>query len=1212
MRIFREKHSLNRNYSVYLSMILLSMGFCIGAGTLFGQSVEISEWMASNDNILIDDDDDRSDWVEIHNNSFTAIDLKGWALTDDPEHLDVWEFPSITLFPNGYMVVFASGKDRKSPGAPLHTHFSLAREGEYLALLDPSGQVATEFAPKYPEQFSDVSFGSGVSRAEELVLLSEPAPARALIPTDGSLGTTWTQVDFDDSSWLAGRTGVGYDYGGLINLDVSQMRGANTTVYARIPFDLEEIPALDALLLRIRYEDGYVAYLNGTEIAADNEPPGLDWSSGSTSDRPDSEATQAVDVDISSAIDLLVAGTNVLAIHGLNRASTSSDILILPEIIGQKKTQDGASTGFMMAPSPGMANFDSVRGVVPPVEFSVLSQVFEGNLNLILALPEGSDEALEIRFTTDGSRPSPSSTLYDAPISISEPVQVRAIAVLPGMGQSMIRSESYIEVSGQTRDFSSNLPIVVLENYRSGRPPQNAKQASFMMLFEPGESRSGFGKAPTLATRSGIKVRGSSTAGRPKPSLSLEAWNEYDQNKNIAPLGMPSESDWVLWGPYNFDLTLMHNPFIYELSNQIGRYAVRTRFVEVFLNVDGRALTDNDYYGVYALMEKISRDEDRVDVERIFPEHDRDPGVSGGYIFKIDRPDPGDSGFSGAGQNVRYVYPKEVDIERPERDAQEAYLRQFFGGMGTALDRTSLADGEDGYSGFIDIDAAIDHHLLNVLAFNVDALRLSGYFHKHRNGKLVFGPIWDFDRALGSTDGRDSNPRVWRSASGDRGTDFFNYPWWSDMFRDLDFWQRYIDRYQELRRAEFGVDHIHGIIDSMADELREAQPRNVERWETSPRGGSYQNEINRMKNWLADRIDFMDSQFVQPAEITITGTGQNRRATMNPGGEGVIYYTLDGTDPRSMGGNPSPQARIYGEPISLTDSAVIIARVFHSGHRSLTGANNPPLTSKWSGMTQQLVSLAAPAVPGDLVVTEIHFNPSSPSAEELQIDSSFRNEDFEFVEIRSLASHAIELAGLRIIDGIRYAFPVHTSMVLKPGSYAVLAKNLKAFRVRYPEVQVPVVGGYDGNLSNGGELLAIEFVNNGGLYALAFDDDWYAKTDGEGYSLVLKDERALPDIGSSLEVWRESSVLHGSPGMVDPGLIQLRIASIETLSGSVVIEWPGQAGVTYVVEYTDSLENPDWRMLRLVPPLVENGDLSITDGEPGNDTRFYRLRVPSL
>jgi hypothetical protein len=233
-----------------------------------------------------------------------------------------------------------------------------------------------------------------------------------------------------------------------------------------------------------------------------------------------------------------------------------------------------------------------------------------------------------------------------------------------------------------------------------------------MMLYEPNEGRTRFNQAPTITTRSGIKVRGSSTSGRPKPSLSMEAWDEFDQNKNIAPLGMPSESDWVLWGPYNFDLSLMHNPFIYELSNQIGRYATRTRFVEVFLNTDGGPLDSNDYYGVYALMEKISRDQDRVDVERIFPEHNQEPGVTGGYIFKIDRADPGDSGFGGAGQNIRYVYPKEVEIERPERNEQESYIRSFFQEMGRRLGNSSLTDGEDGYAGLIDIDAAIDHHLV--------------------------------------------------------------------------------------------------------------------------------------------------------------------------------------------------------------------------------------------------------------------------------------------------------------------------------------------------------------------------------------------------------------------------------------------------------------------------------------------------------------------
>ena len=102
---------------------------------------------------------------------------------------------------------------------------------------------------------------------------------------------------------------------------------------------------------------------------------------------------------------------------------------------------------------------------------------------------------------------------------------------------------------------------------------------------------------------------------------------------------------------------------------------------------------------------------------------------------------------------------------------------------------TTRCTSNRGYAKYIDVDAAIDHHLLNVLAFNVDALRLSGYMHIPRGGKLTFGPIWDFDRALGSTDGRDNNPRTWRSQTGDRGTDFFNYPWWNRMFRDIDFFR---------------------------------------------------------------------------------------------------------------------------------------------------------------------------------------------------------------------------------------------------------------------------------------------------------------------------------------------------------------------------------------------------------------------------------------
>jgi hypothetical protein len=102
----------------------------------------ISEFMANNDGALIaDEDHEFSDWIEIHNPSGTPAQLQGYFLTDDPADLRKWAFPSVTLAPNGYLIVFASGKNRTVPGAPLHTNFSLDADGEYLALVKPDGTI---------------------------------------------------------------------------------------------------------------------------------------------------------------------------------------------------------------------------------------------------------------------------------------------------------------------------------------------------------------------------------------------------------------------------------------------------------------------------------------------------------------------------------------------------------------------------------------------------------------------------------------------------------------------------------------------------------------------------------------------------------------------------------------------------------------------------------------------------------------------------------------------------------------------------------------------------------------------------------------------------------------------------------------------------------------------------------------------------------------
>src|SRR5262245_45412187 len=121
---------------------LLELAACLvflaaSPGSALGPT--ITEFLAENHDGLRDEDGDASDWIEIHNPSGSPASLSGWSLTDDPRHVRRWRFPAVEIPAGGYLVVFASGKDRAVAGAPLHTDFHLDAAGEYLALLDPSG-----------------------------------------------------------------------------------------------------------------------------------------------------------------------------------------------------------------------------------------------------------------------------------------------------------------------------------------------------------------------------------------------------------------------------------------------------------------------------------------------------------------------------------------------------------------------------------------------------------------------------------------------------------------------------------------------------------------------------------------------------------------------------------------------------------------------------------------------------------------------------------------------------------------------------------------------------------------------------------------------------------------------------------------------------------------------------------------------------------------
>jgi hypothetical protein len=893
----------------------------------------ITEFMASNSSTLLDGNGVASDWIEIYNKGDQAVNLAGYSLTDDRLDLDKWTFPSVTLNPGAYLVVFASGNGTPDPGGNLHTNFALSASGEYLALASPGGVVLSQFGingQDYPAQTSDVSYGLAFDSATSNPV-TPTSSARYLVPTNNSVDATWMNSSFNDASWTAGTASIGYetsgnDFAGLIQTAVPP---GTTSVYIRIPFT---VTSSSTLLdkLQMKYDDGFVAYLNGQRIASANAPQSPGFASVATDQHVDSLAVQYVDFPVSSFSNLLHTGTNVLAIHLLNNSSGSSDLLSVPNLTLSSGTLiEPPTEGFTTAPTPRAPNASLQAD---PVLFSRAGGAFSAPFQLTLSTASAGNT---IRYTTDGSQPQANSPIYTTPITISATTRVRARAFGP-IGQiSAVSSEAYTLASSAASAVTSDLPIIVLENFGQGTPGGVFEDAWFSLYdVASGNGRSSLASTSTFSTFIGQQVRGSSTAGDPKTNLRIELRNDAGADKAASLLGMPSESDWILYAPYSFDRAMLRNTLYYDLSNQMGNYAARTRFVEVYANYDNGVLDSNDYMGVYVLMENIKRDSNRVDIAEL-----SGADITGGYILKLDRSDgtPDSSWYTERGvptlQDSTLVH---VEPERAEMTvAQRDYIRGYVQDFEDALYGPNSTDPTLGYQAYFDVDKSIDHHLLRVLSKEPDGLRLSTYLVKDAGGKLYFGPVWDFDRSAGAdNDGRSADPTGWYLPD----VDFFESDWWGKLFDDPNFTQKWVDRWQELRRGVLSDANILATVNGQAADIAESQARNFARWpEVAPNGGTYATpgltgwaaEVSHFANWLITRAHWMDDQMIRrPSLSPAAGNVQpNTVVTLTSNQSGAaIYYTLDGSDPRASGGGISPTAILYTGPFVVSQTTQVIAR----------------------------------------------------------------------------------------------------------------------------------------------------------------------------------------------------------------------------------------------------------------------------------------------
>ena len=255
----------------------------------------------------------------------------------------------------------------------------------------------------------------------------------------------------------------------------------------------------------------------------------------------------------------------------------------------------------------------------------------------------------------------------------------------------------------------------------------------------------------------------------------------------------------------------------------------------------------------------FKRDAQRVNVTKLSPLDVGDPARTGGYILRIDKDTPD---FMAAGSEFQFVYPSSEDMMDPVRAPQLGYIRDYLTDFGLAVSSPNFRHPTKGtlYSDYIDVDAFIDHNIIVALTKNVDALRFSTYFHKDRGGLLAAGPVWDFDRSLGTTiDSRATKADEWHDANSD-GTDYFNEGFWHDLFRDPAFRARYKTRFLSLLRNELAADRLVAMVDALAATIGPAAAaRNFARWPASPpEGGTWATELTILKDFLRQRAAFIE------------------------------------------------------------------------------------------------------------------------------------------------------------------------------------------------------------------------------------------------------------------------------------------------------------------------------------------------------------------
>ena len=857
--------------------------------------------------------------------------------------------------------------------------------------------------------------------------------------------------------------------------------------------------------------------------------------------------------------------------------------------------EKGAShtLGYLTPPTPGVfAPFSTYQAPQGPSEDVVWSRVgglIPGSPATSVTITAPVAPSSVIRYTTDNTEPTPGSGIYNpasppAAFSVTNTANLRARIFtsnhLPGDTGSRtflkVDATLFSDYNGSALPFSSNLPIVVLDSF--GVPVDNYTGSdreyrytyAVVIAVNPATGRATITDTPDFQGRCGTHVRGESSAGFPQRQYAWELWDNHNADKDASILGMPAESDWILYAPWS-DKSLMRDVLTFGTMRKLRTdyMASRTKFCELIYNQNSGSPVDyaNGYRGVYAIKEKLKINSERVDIAKLNELTKDAPNVNGGYIFRKDKNDADSTAWGTATYGIGLASYSPDLLTAPQLASLQGYVNSFE----SALAGASFTNPTTGYAAWMEADTFIDAQWFVEWTKQVDGYVFSTYFHKDRNGKLRAGPIWDFNIALGNADyATGDTPTGWLYDTSGTATGTGSL-WYPRLHEDPWYRLRHFDRYWVLRRGILATTAILGDIDANASALLNGSATPVTNsmaplpplqenpamrhfrkfprlgeydWPNAPGYASrttYQSEVSYMKTWLTTRLNWLDDQnysgtvIYRPPNFSSYGGNvvANFPLTITaytgapPSGytyaTGSLYYTTNGTDPR--GSNGLPAGTLYTGTLVLTTTQTIQARLYNAG------------TGSWSPLTSaNFIVNSVPASSANLIISELHYRPAAPSVAEIAAGYNSANM-FEFIELQNVSGQSVDLSNCKFTLGVTYNFTaaLPTDLSLASGQRIILAGNKNAFLFRYGNnAAVKIVGEFAGNLNNSGERVTFLAANNSVIADFTYGviEPWPVASNGGGYSLVLNNPTGNPNYAAGL-AWRSSPQIGGSPGLTN-------------------------------------------------------------------------------